>query len=262
MIKPIPFVCIGTGNIAGFLCSNLKPGIFKIIQVVGRDPVKTAEFAEKYNCSYTTSLDQISTSAGFCIIAVNDRSIPDVLENLPPLSIPLIHTSGSTPLDIFSEKFPLNGVLYPLQSIHSANLVPPKEVPFLLEAGSAEVMNLLEKLASHLSGQWMHANSGLRMQAHIAAVFASNFTNHMLALASDLMISNGLDREILLPLIRETMMRSFSTHPAKVQTGPAVRNDRSTIEKHLSMLSSLPHFQKMYTFVSDSIFEYHKPAFE
>lgn len=261
MTKPIPFVCIGTGNIAGFLCNNLKPGIFKIIQVAGRDLVKTAKFAGQHNCSYTTSLDQISTSAGFCIIAVNDRSIPEVLEKLPSLSMPVIHTSGSTPMDIFSEKFLRKGVLYPLQSIHSSNPVPPKEIPFLLEAGSEEVMDLLEKIAGHISGQWIHADSGLRLQAHIAAVFASNFTNHMLALATDLMMGKGLEREMLFPLIRETMMRSFNTHPAKVQTGPAVRNDRNTIEKHLSMLSSLPNFQKMYTFVSDSIFEYHKPAF-
>lgn len=41
--------------------------------------------------------------------------------------------------------------------------------------------------------------------------------------------------------------------PSDAQTGPAVRNDRNVIDRHLSLLSDEPAFREIYGIMSDGI---------
>jgi predicted short-subunit dehydrogenase-like oxidoreductase (DUF2520 family) len=257
-MKPNPsFVCIGSGNVGEFLCSALTAKGYKLLQVAGRNDITTRNLAAIFNCNHTTNLSELNRNAGFYLITVSDRSIPAVISQLKPLHAPVFHTSGSTPIEVLSNEFADAGVLYPLQSISSSRKINPQSVPFLLEPASPVARELLIRIASDISGNYRETTSVQRMQAHIAAVFASNFTNHCLAMAFDLMKIYGLDHALLQPLINETMVRCAEIHPAKVQTGPAVRSDNRILEKHELALSSLPQYQKLYTFVSNSIQDYH-----
>jgi hypothetical protein len=43
-----------------------------------------------------------------------------------------------------------------------------------------------------------------------------------------------------------------------MQTGPAIRNDKKVIKKHLKLLENNPEYYKLYKFVSESIInKYH-----
>jgi len=66
--------------------------------------------------------------------------------------------------------------------------------------------------------------------------------------------SEGIDFKLLLPLIRETAERLDHISPSQSQTGPALRNDRDTIEKHLLLLKKYPHLKKIYQTFTESIF--------
>jgi len=46
--------------------------------------------------------------------------------------------------------------------------------------------------------------------------------------------------------------------PASVQTGPAVRNDQTTMAAHLQMLEGQPQLQEMYTLLSQGIIKNNK----
>ena len=72
---------------------------------------------------------------------------------------------------------------------------------------------------------------------HLAAVFVCNFTNHMITLGREVSLKADYPFEILTPLIKETISKALDSGPENSQTGPAVRNDRNTIEKHLELLS-------------------------
>jgi hypothetical protein len=43
-----------------------------------------------------------------------------------------------------------------------------------------------------------------------------------------------------------------------LQTGPAIRDDSATIQKHLELLSSQPNLQKLYANMTESIQEFYK----
>jgi uncharacterized protein DUF2520 len=57
----------------------------------------------------------------------------------------------------------------------------------------------------------------------------------------------------LLPLIEEVVNRLRVFNPAEMQTGPAIRGDVSTIQKHLSLLKDFPQLKNVYEMMSESI---------
>ena len=88
---------------------------------------------------------------------------------------------------------------------------------------------------------------------HLSAVFACNFTNHLYALAEEVLAVNGLDFNILRPLIAETANKVQDELPLNVQTGPAIRSDIKTIKKHEELLKDQPALLDIYKTLSASI---------
>ena len=84
-------------------------------------------------------------------------------------------------------------------------------------------------------------------------MFVNNFPNHLYALAENYCKKEGIDFKELLPLIEETVSRLKDISPSNSQTGPAVRNDEETIEKHLSLLHAHPQMKKVYEALTSSI---------
>jgi len=76
-----------------------------------------------------------------------------------------------------------------------------------------------------------------RRHLHLAAVFACNFTNHLWTISEDLLNEKDIPFDLLKPLIHQTFLKIQNHSPKNVQTGPAVRNDLKTLEKHRKILS-------------------------
>ena len=132
------------------------------------------------------------------------------------------------------------------------------EIPFFIEAKTAEDVALLKAIAATLSDHVYEASSEQRKSLHLAAVFICNFTNHMYALAADLLEKYQLPFNVMLPLIDETARKVHELAPRDAQTGPAVRYDKNVIENHLAMLADLPALQEIYKLMSKSIHEHHQ----
>ena len=114
-------------------------------------------------------------------------------------------------------------------------------------------MQLLKDIASALSEKVYEANSEQRKSLHLAAVFTCNFTNHMYALAAELLKKYELPFEAMLPLIDETARKVHELEPFVAQTGPAVRYDKNVINEHLRMLADEPQMQELYREISENI---------
>ena len=98
-----------------------------------------------------------------------------------------------------------------------------------------------------------HAISGEQRKAlHVAAVFVCNFTNHLYQIGNEICWKNSIPFEILQPLIKETVEKIQSLSPSKAQTGPAVRNDQKTIEKHIDFLTN-ENQKEIYKILTKSI---------
>lgn len=110
-------------------------------------------------------------------------------------------------------------------------------IPFCLEAKNNEDMKLLESLTSHLGAQSYQVNSDQRTYLHLAAVLSHNFGNHLYHKAQEVIEEQGLDFKMLLPLLENAIQKLYDKPAFELQTGPAVRHDQKTIEKHLSLLN-------------------------
>lgn len=252
------FVIIGTGNVGTHLTRELHKKGFQPVQIINRSPEKARALAIETNCDNFSTEIRIEGNPDFILVSVNDDSFPDIISEINPGDIPVFHCSGSTPMSIFSVDFFHYGVFYPLQTF-SMNRTPDfRNIPFLLEASDTETMGLIKSVASSLSNKVLEINSEDRLKYHIAAVFASNFSNHMLTLAGDYLKKHKLPDYILNPLIQETFLKFIEKGDRDVQTGPAVREDMKTLKKHEEILKNDPDFQKIYTFVSESIIQYKK----
>ncbi|CAN0464989.1 unnamed protein product, partial [Phaeothamnion confervicola] len=197
-----------------------------------------------------------STSKIF-IISVSDDAIQEVAQKLVlPDDAIVVHTSGSQPLSMLDDSGSQNmGVFYPLQTFTKAKKVDFKSVPIFIESESSEVEKALIKMGKAISGKVKRINSEERKALHIAAVFASNFTNHMLTIAKNLAKENDLDFEVLKPLIAETLNKSLEIGPEKSQTGPASRGDFEILERHMEFLKENPELAEIYKVISQHIID-------
>ena len=111
----------------------------------------------------------------------------------------------------------------------------------------------MKAVAGSLSGKVYEASSLQRKCLHLAAVFTCNFSNHMYALADELLKKYNLPFEAMLPLIDETARKVHEIAPRQAQTGPAVRYDVNVMDSHLQMLADEPRLQDVYRQLSESI---------
>ncbi len=130
-------------------------------------------------------------------------------------------------------------------------------VPICIEADNNAFRSTLIKFANELTNSVWIIDSEQRKQLHIAAVFACNFVNHLYSLSERLIAEKKIDFTILHPLMQATVNKAINNSPQIVQTGPAKRNDKNTIEKHLGLLSSQPDLKMIYEILTNSIKKFH-----
>lgn len=226
---------IGSGNVAQHLISAfLSATGIEIVQVYSRNPTTILpELDSKKIISNLTDLKE----ADIYIIAVSDDAIAAVSEQLPFENRLVVHTSGAAPLDSLHDKN-RKGVFYPLQTFTKGKPVHFKVIPMCLETLDPEDYAILEKVATAISDNVHAITSHQRKALHVAAVFVNNFTNYLYQLGNDICIENHVPFDILKPLILETAEKLLTLSPKEAQTGPAKRNDVSTIEAHKSFLSN------------------------
>ena len=251
-------VLLGSGNIATHLGKALKMAGQNISQVWSRNNEKATELADAVGAVPVSELSEVSYSADLYILAVNDDAIRSVAEQISISDGLLVHTSGTTGLDVLDGIAGRTGVFYPVQTFSKSKAVDLRKVPIAVEGSSPEVTNTLHSLASRISEKVMSMDSVQRRTVHVAAVFACNFTNHMYVLANKLLADQHLDFDLLRPLIAETALKIQTAEPASVQTGPAVRDDQSTMDKHLELLADDPALSELYGKLSQSIINYQK----
>ena len=187
------------------------------------------------------------------LITVSDSAIVEIARKIKSPGSIIAHTSGSTPMEILKDINEKYGVFYPLQTFTKGINLDYSEIPFFIEGSTPEVTQNLKKLASLISSEVKDANSEQRKNLHLASVFACNFTNALMGISNDILEKNDIDKKFLLPLLKQTLKKLETLNAEEAQTGPAVRNDISTMERHLEMLEKNGPEGKIYEEISQYI---------
>lgn len=244
---------IGTGNVASVLSERLTHAGHHIVEVAGRSEKAVTELALQYQSRPVLNWHELHPGSDLYLIALTDQVLYHFPE-IPALRQAfLVHTAGSVPtavLSRFTERF---GVFYPLQSIRKGVTTSNVTIPVLVDAGTESDCEILRKLANQISPLVRTGTDSDRLHLHVGAVMVNNFTNHLYRMAGFYCREQGVDFELLKPLIETTALRIKQSDPEMVQTGPAVRGDQATIANHLQQLQAYPELAALYQWMSDSI---------
>lgn len=251
-------VIIGAGNLATQLALVLHNKSITVKQIFSRNIENARDLAQRVNSAFTNNLSDVLPDADIYFIAVKDSAIQDVVMNLPFNNNQfIVHTAGSVNMNIFEEFSTNYGVFYPFQTFTKSRVIDFSEIPICIEANHPSNLMKLQRLASVLSNSVNQISSDERKTLHISAVFANNFVNHLYTISSEILHDKNLSFDLIKPLIAETAEKIRTINPVDAQTGPAQRNDKTITEKHLNELKNNPDIQKIYSFITDSIFRYH-----
>jgi predicted short-subunit dehydrogenase-like oxidoreductase (DUF2520 family) len=248
----------GAGNVARTLCMEFYERGNSVVHISSRDENKGRRLAD--SCQATWSNDMVfPDSTEILVVAVPDHSLHEVAEKIKcSKSVIVAHTAGAIGLDVFPRHLKNTGVFYPLQTFSTDRKPDLSGVPFFIEGSNEVCRETLKRLAESVSRSVYLSDTYHRRLLHLAAVFVSNFSNHMLTIGKDLSLLAGVPFEVLQPLILETINKAIGLGPQNSQTGPAVRYDLNTIEKHLDLLSYSPELKNIYDLITKSIMSYYK----
>lgn len=242
---------IGSGNVVHHLVRALsKLSNYKIQNVAVRSLDNVADFFSKD--LIVTAVEDLKR-ADITLISVTDSAIAEVSNRISYTDSLVVHTSGSTALEVLNDKN-RKGVFYPLQTFSKSKKVDFKEVPLCLETENHDDLNELKLLAKELSDNVFEISTEQRKSLHVAAVFVSNFTNHLYSVGNEICKENNIPFDILKPLIKETADKINYLNPKDAQTGPAVRFDQQTINTHENSISNQT-YKTIYNLITQSIQE-------
>lgn len=245
-------VIIGSGNVATVLGRKIKTAGHRVLQVYSRNLVNAKQLADELDCTPVNEWQMIYPEAEVYLIALRDEAIFEASDMWIPQKGLVLHTAGAVSKDILKNCSGNYGVLYPLQSLRKEKK-NYRHIPLLIDGNTADTLALIEDFAYTISSSVQKANDEYRLKLHLAAVCVSNFTNHLYALSATYCEKENISFNLLKPLIEETAMRLQDYDPRIVQTGPAIRNDQETIEKHLHLLQNYPQLQHIYKIITMSI---------
>lgn len=234
----ISVVILGAGNVATHLFKAFyNSETVNVVQWYNRHLQSIESFKNKVDV--TDNLNDLK-EADVYIISVSDDAVAELSSQLPFENRLVVHTSGSVNVHDLDKKL-RRGVFYPLQTFSKAAEVDFSQVPICIEVLEKPDRSILKILAEAIGSAQYRINTEQRQTLHLAAVYVNNFTNQLYRIAHEISDSKSIDFDILKPLIMETAKKVQTMSPYMAQTGPAKRNDKKTIKRHLKLIENEEH---------------------
>ncbi|WP_286863188.1 MULTISPECIES: Rossmann-like and DUF2520 domain-containing protein [Sphingobacterium] len=246
-------VILGSGNAATHFGQAFQQLGHQIVQIYSKTKANADALAFALQCTGTDDLSQLLRNADLYLIAVSDEAIPTLVETMPQdIKGIVVHCSGATDMAILN-RFRNYGVIYPPQSLSKNKTVDFSLIPFCVEGSDTSIANSLLQLARTFSSRSILCNSQQRLAIHLSSVMVNNFSNILYQFAYELLEEHNLSFDLVRPIILETAEKVQNHVPITVQTGPAIRGDEATQQKHLKFISNKPDLQQIYQLLSHQI---------
>lgn len=249
----ISVILLGAGNVA----SHLYKAFYNSDKIIVKQWYNRSFDAIKSFKNDTEVIDNLNQlkQADIYVISVSDDAIANLSKSLPFDNRFIIHTSGSVNMHDLDKKN-TRGVFYPLQTFSKDADIDFKNVPVCIETEDKTKLQLLKDLAESIGSKHYKITTEQRQTLHLSAVFVNNFANQLYRIAHEISDAKSINFEILKPLITETANKVREMSPYMAQTGPAKRNDKKTLKKHLKLIDNEEH-QEIYKLMTKSIQKTH-----
>lgn len=248
---------IGWGRVGSVLGRALHAAQYPLVAVASRNPAK-AEAAARLLDAHPAPPAAAARQTDLVLLAVPDAVLPVLAQDLAAASAwrtgqYVVHTSGALPasaLQPAADHGAVIGSFHPLAAFADPNATLPLGITFGIEA-PAPLQNVLVDMARALGGYPLPLTAAQKPVYHAAAVLASNYTVTLAALASQLFDQLGVAPTdalcALVPLMRTTLGNLEQLGLPDALTGPLVRGDVETVQRHLEALDqTAPHVATVY----------------
>jgi predicted short-subunit dehydrogenase-like oxidoreductase (DUF2520 family) len=203
---------VGRGRLGTALARALG-GSFELIGPLGRG-------ADGRNCDAV-------------LLCVPDSAIATAAAAIAPG--PLVgHCSGATGLEVLAPHEAFS--LHPLMTVTSAGAEFPG-AGAAIAGSSPRARAFARSLAEAVGMRPVEVADRDRPAYHAAASIASNFLVTLEAAAEQLAGTAGVDRELLVPLVRATVENWAADGPERALTGPVARGDHETVERQRTAIA-------------------------
>ena len=160
------------------------------------------------------------------LLCVPDAEIGNAAALIAP-GRPVGHCSGATTLEVLSPHEAFS--LHPLMTV-TADGAAFAGAGAAIAGSTPRALALAASLASSLGMTAVEIDEADRPAYHAAASIASNFLITLEAAAERLAALAGVDRALLVPLVRATVENWARLGAERALTGPVARGDQATVE--------------------------------
>ena len=241
---------IGVGRVGGNLACCFFENGFSVVCLIDVDLPRARNLASQVNCQRVSArLADLPAAAEIIFITTSDNLLEVICQQLSelPLSFEnklVLHCSGALNaevLDAVRQKGAMVASMHPVQTFIPIEFGFTKlEGVFFGIEGDAAALEVVRSIVQQFGGKTFEIPAEKKDLYHAACVIASNYLlalEQMSALLfAQLGSSTKLSSEILTPLQEATLENIQQTGPGTALTGPIVRGDLCTIEKHLEII--------------------------
>ena len=122
-------------------------------------------------------------------------------------------------------------------------------VPFAVE-GDAAAVRAARRLVRDMGGEPFAIAKAHKAAYHAWGGFTSPLLVSALAMAELVATRAGMSRKLarhrMEPIVRQTLANYFESGPADAFSGPIIRGDAATVQKHLKVLDRMPDAKRVY----------------
>ncbi len=171
------------------------------------------------------------------VIATPDDAVAEVASAVAPVdTTAVIHLSGSLGLDVLAPHR-RRGSLHPLVPLPTEAIGSERLVSGITFAVAGDPITRM--LADSLGGRALEVDDLHRSAYHAAATIAANHLVALIGQVERVAATAGLPLDAFAGLMRAATDDAVALGPRHALTGPAVRGDWSTVERHRAALNGM-----------------------
>lgn len=256
---------VGPGRVGGLLAAALSRAGHRVVAVAGGTPqARAAITADVAGVRDVAAPVEVAEVADLLVLAVPDDAIGAVVRDLARADAlrdghRVVHVAGSRGLDVLDlARRAGAGVAacHPAMTVPSGARDPDllHGVAWAVTAAGAD-RGWADDLVQDLGGDPIEVPEDARVLYHAGLALGSNAVGAAVAAARQALLGAGIrePQRFLEPLIAASVANVLREGAAAL-TGPVVRGDTGTIERHLQALEAdLPHLAATYRHLTDAI---------
>lgn len=247
---------VGAGNLAGALAVALRQAGYCIDQIIARAAsMRAKRLAREVRAPLTVSARAEITSEviWFC---VSDGAIAAAVESLASAADwkgkVALHSSGALSSDEFSvlrRAGALTASAHPMMTFVRKSRPSFEGVPFALE-GDSKAVRQARAIIADLGGNAFPIRKKQKAAYHAWGMFCSPLLCALLAESERIAVAAGVTRKMararMLPILRQTLANYANLGAPEAFSGPIVRGDVETVQKHLEILRGVLGAREVY----------------